>query len=172
MDFTCFQTFSILNEIEVTVSKVRGDVSAMRKPQRKYKTNYKMIVRMKKEPYGLLEMETWQIIPVVVADLCIGKLPKNMIGAELFLQLAMDSSRIASVLPFLSRCLLSFWKDCFFQYIYCVSFCRSLLCNLVKIKLGCYELEPNRSQSAEDYLKTFMETEVKPLWPKGWMQAR
>lgn len=68
--------------------------------------------------------------------------------------------------------LLSFWKGCFFQYIYCVSFCRSLLCNLVKIKLGCYELEPNRSQSAEDYLKTFMETEVKPLWPKGWMQAR
>uniref|UniRef100_A0A5F8GMA8 Ubinuclein 2 n=1 Tax=Monodelphis domestica TaxID=13616 RepID=A0A5F8GMA8_MONDO len=49
---------------------------------------------------------------------------------------------------------------------------RALLCNLVKIKLGCYELETNKSQSAEDYLKTFMETEVKPLWPKGWMQAR
>ncbi|XP_069508806.1 ubinuclein-2 isoform X2 [Ambystoma mexicanum] len=49
---------------------------------------------------------------------------------------------------------------------------RSLLCNLVKIKLGCYELEPTKSQSAEDYLKNFMETEVKPLWPKGWMQAR
>ncbi|XP_070612113.1 ubinuclein-2 isoform X2 [Erythrolamprus reginae] len=49
---------------------------------------------------------------------------------------------------------------------------RSLLCNLVKIKLDCYELEPNKSQSAEDYLKTFMETEVKPLWPKGWMQLR
>ncbi|XP_056379753.1 ubinuclein-2 isoform X2 [Hyla sarda] len=49
---------------------------------------------------------------------------------------------------------------------------RNLLCNLVKIKLGCYELEPNKSQSAEDYLKTFMETEVKPLWPKGWMQSR
>nr|XP_008120087.1 PREDICTED: ubinuclein-2 isoform X1 [Anolis carolinensis] len=49
---------------------------------------------------------------------------------------------------------------------------RALLCNLVKIKLGCYELEPNKSQTAEDYLKTFMETEVKPLWPKGWMQAR
>lgn len=58
------------------------------------------------------------------------------------------------------------------QHIHCILFCRSLLCNLVKIKLGCYELEPNRSQSAEDYLKTFMETEVKPLWPKGWMQAR
>ncbi|XP_013915943.1 PREDICTED: ubinuclein-2 [Thamnophis sirtalis] len=49
---------------------------------------------------------------------------------------------------------------------------RILLCNLVKIKLDCYELEPNKSQSAEDYLKTFMETEVKPLWPKGWMQVR
>ncbi|XP_018427170.1 PREDICTED: ubinuclein-2 [Nanorana parkeri] len=49
---------------------------------------------------------------------------------------------------------------------------RNLLCNLVKIKLGCYELEPNKSHSAEDYLKNFMETEVKPLWPKGWMQSR
>ncbi|XP_064419445.1 ubinuclein-2b [Latimeria chalumnae] len=49
---------------------------------------------------------------------------------------------------------------------------RALLCNLVKIKLSCYELEPNKSQSVEDYLKAFMESEVKPLWPKGWMQAR
>eukprot|EP00079_Xenopus_tropicalis_P015779 XP_004913849.1 PREDICTED: ubinuclein-2 isoform X1 [Xenopus tropicalis] len=49
---------------------------------------------------------------------------------------------------------------------------RDLLCNLVKNKLGCYELEPNKSLSAEDYLKAFMETEVKPLWPKGWMQSR
>ncbi|XP_053325023.1 ubinuclein-2 [Spea bombifrons] len=49
---------------------------------------------------------------------------------------------------------------------------RNLLCNLVRIKLGCYELEPNKTQSAEDYLKAFMETEIKPLWPKGWMQLR
>ncbi|KAM4722116.1 ubinuclein-2 [Rhinophrynus dorsalis] len=49
---------------------------------------------------------------------------------------------------------------------------RNLLCNLVKIKLGCYEQEPNKSQSPEDYLKNFMETEIKPLWPKGWMQSR
>ncbi|KAG8436456.1 hypothetical protein GDO86_007520 [Hymenochirus boettgeri] len=49
---------------------------------------------------------------------------------------------------------------------------RKLLCNLVKIKMGCYELELNKSQTAEDYLKTFIETEVKPLWPKGWMQSR
>ena len=56
--------------------------------------------------------------------------------------------------------------------IYIFNLVRTLLCNLVEIKLGCYELEPNKSQSAEDYLKSFMETEVKPLWPKGWMQAR
>uniref|UniRef100_A0A3Q3FSU1 Ubinuclein 2b n=1 Tax=Kryptolebias marmoratus TaxID=37003 RepID=A0A3Q3FSU1_KRYMA len=49
---------------------------------------------------------------------------------------------------------------------------RSLLCNLVQVKLGCYELEGKNSLSLEDYLKAFMETEVKPLWPKGWMQAR
>lgn len=54
---------------------------------------------------------------------------------------------------------------CFFLF-------RSLLCNLVRVKLVCYELEGKNSQSVEDYLKAFMETEVKPLWPKGWMQTR
>lgn len=49
---------------------------------------------------------------------------------------------------------------------------RLLLCDLVRIKLNCYELEAKNSLSLEDYLKAFMETEVKPLWPKGWMQAR
>ncbi|KAJ8363457.1 hypothetical protein SKAU_G00122880 [Synaphobranchus kaupii] len=49
---------------------------------------------------------------------------------------------------------------------------RTLLCNLVRVKLSCYELESQCSLSAEDYLKAFMENEVKPLWPKGWMQAR
>ncbi|XP_017337068.1 ubinuclein-2b isoform X2 [Ictalurus punctatus] len=49
---------------------------------------------------------------------------------------------------------------------------RTLLCNLVRAKLGCYEAEGQTSPSPEDYLKAFMETEVKPLWPKGWMQAR
>ncbi|XP_051986932.1 ubinuclein-2a isoform X2 [Xyrauchen texanus] len=48
---------------------------------------------------------------------------------------------------------------------------RTLLCNLVRVKLSCYELE-QCSMSLEDYLKAFMENEVKPLWPKGWMQAR
>ncbi|MGH0165398.1 UNVERIFIED_CONTAM: hypothetical protein FKN15_059730 [Acipenser sinensis] len=50
--------------------------------------------------------------------------------------------------------------------------CREFLCNVVRIKMGSYELERNKSQSAEEYLKAFLEAEVKPLWPKGWMQAR
>ncbi len=52
-----------------------------------------------------------------------------------------------------------------------VVFPRTLLCNLVRVKLSCYELE-QCSLSVEDYLKAFMENEVKPLWPKGWMQTR
>ncbi|KAM9482974.1 ubinuclein-2a isoform 1-T1 [Clarias gariepinus] len=48
---------------------------------------------------------------------------------------------------------------------------RTLLCTLVRMKLRCYEQEKS-SLSVEDYLKAFMENEVKPLWPKGWMQAR
>ncbi|RMC17890.1 hypothetical protein DUI87_05559 [Hirundo rustica rustica] len=49
---------------------------------------------------------------------------------------------------------------------------RELLCHLVKIKLDGYALDKNKAQSLEDYVKTFLEGEVKPLWPKGWMQAR
>ncbi|KAJ7414917.1 Ubinuclein-1 [Willisornis vidua] len=49
---------------------------------------------------------------------------------------------------------------------------RELLCHLVKIKLDGYDLDKNKAQSLDDYVKTFLEGEVKPLWPKGWMQAR
>ncbi|XP_060116950.1 ubinuclein-1 [Heteronotia binoei] len=49
---------------------------------------------------------------------------------------------------------------------------RDLLCQAVKLKLDGYELEKNKAQSMEDYVKAFLDAEVKPLWPKGWMQAR
>lgn len=51
-------------------------------------------------------------------------------------------------------------------------FFRELLCHLVKIKLDGYDLDKNKAQSLEDFVKTFLDGEVKPLWPKGWMQAR
>ncbi|EPY87428.1 ubinuclein-1 [Camelus ferus] len=49
---------------------------------------------------------------------------------------------------------------------------RELLCQVVKIKLESYDLERSKAQSWEDYVKAFLDAEVKPLWPKGWMQAR
>ncbi|XP_066518949.1 ubinuclein-2-like isoform X2 [Hoplias malabaricus] len=48
---------------------------------------------------------------------------------------------------------------------------RALLCDLVQVKLQCYKQE-KCSLSVDDYLRAFLENEVKPLWPKGWMQAR
>lgn len=49
---------------------------------------------------------------------------------------------------------------------------RNLLCHVVSIKLKTYEMSKTRSQSAEDYLKAFLDAEIKPLWPPGWMQTR
>uniref|UniRef100_A0A670K1X4 Ubinuclein 1 n=1 Tax=Podarcis muralis TaxID=64176 RepID=A0A670K1X4_PODMU len=49
---------------------------------------------------------------------------------------------------------------------------RDLLCQAVKIKLDGYDREKNKAQSMEDYVKTFLDAEIKPLWPKGWMQSR
>ncbi|KAF1379107.1 hypothetical protein PFLUV_G00172640 [Perca fluviatilis] len=49
---------------------------------------------------------------------------------------------------------------------------RLLLCNLVRVKVGCLQQENLGTLAREEKLKTFLETEVKPLWPKGWMQTR
>ncbi|XP_076318794.1 uncharacterized protein LOC143229847 isoform X3 [Tachypleus tridentatus] len=49
---------------------------------------------------------------------------------------------------------------------------RELLCDVVRIKLKCYEVSKMRTQSAEDYLRLFLKMEVKRLWPPGWMQTR
>ncbi|XP_038055524.1 ubinuclein-1-like isoform X2 [Patiria miniata] len=49
---------------------------------------------------------------------------------------------------------------------------RELLCAIVSVKLQTYKLSKIRTQSAEDYLKAYLEDEIKPLWPAGWMQTR
>ncbi|KAK3600041.1 hypothetical protein CHS0354_012728 [Potamilus streckersoni] len=49
---------------------------------------------------------------------------------------------------------------------------RISLCDVVRIKLQAYELSKIRAQSAEEYLKAFLDREIKTLWPKGWMQTR
>ncbi|XP_064636861.1 ubinuclein-2-like isoform X2 [Lineus longissimus] len=49
---------------------------------------------------------------------------------------------------------------------------RELLCDVIRVKMMSYEMSKMRTQSAEEYLKTFLGTEIKPMWPKGWMQTR
>ncbi|KAL5012193.1 hypothetical protein ScPMuIL_010744 [Solemya velum] len=49
---------------------------------------------------------------------------------------------------------------------------RTLLCDIVKIKMGLYGLSKVRSQSPEDYIRLFLDREVRVLWPKGWIQTR
>ncbi|XP_051692100.2 ubinuclein-1 isoform X1 [Oryctolagus cuniculus] len=49
---------------------------------------------------------------------------------------------------------------------------RELLCQVVKIKLESHDLDRSKAPAWEDCVKAFLDAEVKPLWPKGWMQAR
>ncbi|XP_053326462.1 ubinuclein-1 isoform X2 [Spea bombifrons] len=49
---------------------------------------------------------------------------------------------------------------------------RQLLCQLFRMKVEMFESEGSSLLSLEDYLKSFLDVEVKPLWPRGWMQAR
>ncbi|XP_044158466.1 ubinuclein-1 isoform X2 [Bufo gargarizans] len=49
---------------------------------------------------------------------------------------------------------------------------RQLLCQLVRMKVDIYEPGGCGASSLEEYLKSFLDEEVRPLWPRGWMQAR
>lgn len=50
---------------------------------------------------------------------------------------------------------------------------RQLLSQLVCIKMDMFEPEGSGGMlSLEEYFKSFLDTEVKPIWPRGWMQAR
>ncbi|KAF7689811.1 ubinuclein-1 [Silurus meridionalis] len=49
---------------------------------------------------------------------------------------------------------------------------RELVCEVVRLKMRSFELEPPADQSLEDYLKCFLEASVKTLWPRGWIQSR
>nr|XP_057947445.1 ubinuclein-1 isoform X2 [Doryrhamphus excisus] len=49
---------------------------------------------------------------------------------------------------------------------------REGLCNVLKEKLDIFKSKSEGSQQLEDYLKTFLDNDIKHLWPKGWMQSR
>ncbi|XP_077061377.1 ubinuclein-1 isoform X4 [Siphateles boraxobius] len=49
---------------------------------------------------------------------------------------------------------------------------RELLCEIVSLKMMIYDSVSPACSGLEEYLKAFLEADVKPLWPKGWMQSR
>ncbi|XP_067298209.1 ubinuclein-1 isoform X2 [Pseudorasbora parva] len=49
---------------------------------------------------------------------------------------------------------------------------RELLCEIVNLKMMIYDSESPECSSLEEYLKAFLEADIKPLWPRGWMQSR
>ncbi|CAH1776670.1 unnamed protein product [Owenia fusiformis] len=49
---------------------------------------------------------------------------------------------------------------------------RVLLCNVVRLKMQAFNVTKVKGQTAEEFLKNFLDSEIKPLWPKGWMQTR
>ncbi|KAI3353431.1 hypothetical protein L3Q82_019959 [Scortum barcoo] len=49
---------------------------------------------------------------------------------------------------------------------------RECLCHVIRVKMERFKKERKGSQEVEEYLKTLLDSEVKPLWPKGWMQSR
>ncbi|XP_041642245.1 ubinuclein-1-like isoform X2 [Cheilinus undulatus] len=49
---------------------------------------------------------------------------------------------------------------------------RECFSQVVRVKMEGYKKERKGSQEMEEYLKTLLDNEVKPLWPKGWIQSR
>ncbi|XP_013120648.1 ubinuclein-1 isoform X3 [Oreochromis niloticus] len=49
---------------------------------------------------------------------------------------------------------------------------RECLGQVLKAKADNYKKERKGEQEVEEHLKIFLDNEVKPLWPKGWMQSR
>uniref|UniRef100_A0A4W5KGF4 Ubinuclein 1 n=1 Tax=Hucho hucho TaxID=62062 RepID=A0A4W5KGF4_9TELE len=51
---------------------------------------------------------------------------------------------------------------------------RECLCSAVRVRMDRFEVEKGKTetQGPEEFLKAFLDTEIKPLWPKGWMQPR
>lgn len=49
---------------------------------------------------------------------------------------------------------------------------RNLLREIVGIKMSMFDTYKFRNQTAEEYIRKFLENEVKVLWPQGWIQTR
>ncbi|XP_054263974.1 ubinuclein-2-like isoform X2 [Macrosteles quadrilineatus] len=48
---------------------------------------------------------------------------------------------------------------------------RGYLLSIIKCKQRCYKVCKPRKSTWEDYLKTFLHSAIRPLWPPGWMKT-
>jgi len=49
---------------------------------------------------------------------------------------------------------------------------RQLLCNVVQVRVSAWQIVKKRSETPEEHIKGFLDTEVRTLWPKGWVNAK
>ncbi|XP_013075009.2 ubinuclein-1-like isoform X1 [Biomphalaria glabrata] len=49
---------------------------------------------------------------------------------------------------------------------------KALLLEIVSTKMKLYNTCKTRNQTAEEYLKAYLDADIKPIWPQGWMQTR
>lgn len=49
---------------------------------------------------------------------------------------------------------------------------RKLLCDVISVRVGLFKMSKSKSMTAEEYIKDFLESEIRKMWPKGWMTSR
>jgi ubinuclein len=53
-----------------------------------------------------------------------------------------------------------------------IIFSRAILNKVVYLKADCFNWSKLRKETAAEYLLRFLDTEIRLLWPKGWMTAK
>ncbi|XP_042223460.1 ubinuclein-1-like isoform X3 [Homarus americanus] len=48
---------------------------------------------------------------------------------------------------------------------------KKLLCEVVSVRVQYWQMLRKRSETPEENIKRFLDTEVRPIWPKGWMNV-
>ncbi|KAK7070973.1 hypothetical protein SK128_014893 [Halocaridina rubra] len=49
---------------------------------------------------------------------------------------------------------------------------RKLLCDVVRVRVQFWHHMKKRSETPEEHIRAFLDSDVRPLWPKGWMNSR
>eukprot|EP00111_Clytia_hemisphaerica_P000279 TCONS_00000713-protein len=49
---------------------------------------------------------------------------------------------------------------------------RKLLCEVVHNRVSLFKISKSRYMTGEEYIKDFLENEIRKIWPKGWMTSR